>query len=69
MADVSNRNDCMTVLLTNLHSEMKDVQEKGSIMGVRSRMENLSLAITVWHHSCQTVIALVKALFFSVQKY
>ena len=35
---------------------MKDVQEKESIMGVRGRLKNPSLAITVWHHSASLVM-------------
>ena len=41
----------VTALLKNLHSEMKGVQEKESIMGVRGRQKNLYLAITVWQAS------------------
>ena len=35
MEDVSNRNDC--IIKKNLRSELKGVQEKKSIMGVRGR--------------------------------
>ena len=35
---------------------MKGVQEKESIMAVRDRYKNLSLAITVWHHSASLVM-------------
>ena len=54
MADFSNRSDC--IIKKNQHSEMKGVQEKESIMGVRGREKNLSLAITVWHHSASLVM-------------
>ena len=43
MADISNQSDC---IIKNLRSEMKGVQEKESIMGVRGRQKNLSLTIT-----------------------
>ena len=46
----------MTTLLTILCSEMKGVQEKESIMGVRGRQKNPSLAITVWHHPARLVM-------------
>ena len=36
--------------------EMKGVQENESIMGVRGRYKNLSLAITVWHHKASLVM-------------
>ena len=35
---------------------MKGVQEKESIMGVSGTQKNLSLAITVWHHSAILVM-------------
>ena len=35
---------------------MKGVQEKKSIMGVRCRQKNMSLAITVLHHSANLVM-------------
>ena len=41
----------VTALLKNLRSEMKGVQEKVSIMGVRGRLKNLSLVVTVWHQA------------------
>ena len=46
----------VTALLKNLRSEMKGVQEKESIMGVRGRQKNLSLPITVWHHSASLLM-------------
>ena len=38
-------------IIKKLLSEMKGLQEKESILGVRGRQKNPSLAITVWHHS------------------
>ena len=35
---------------------MKGVQEKESVMGVRGTQKNLSLAITVWHHSASLMM-------------
>ena len=35
---------------------MKGMQEKESIMGVRERQKNPSLAITVWHHSASLMM-------------
>ena len=35
---------------------MKSVQENESIMGVRDRWKNPSLAITVWHHMTSLVM-------------
>ena len=35
---------------------MKGVQEKESIIDVRVRQKNPSLAITVWHHSANPVM-------------
>ena len=46
MADVSNPSDGIIK-----RSEIKGVQEKESIMGVRGRQKNPSLAITFWNHS------------------
>ena len=46
----------VTALLKNLLSEMKGVQEKGSIMDLRGRQINPSLAITVWHHMASLVM-------------
>ena len=46
----------VTVLLKNIHSEMKGVQEKEFIMGATDRQKNLSLAITVWHHEASLVM-------------
>ena len=40
----------------NLRSEMKRVQEKESIMGVRGRQKTLSIVITVWHHLASLVM-------------
>ena len=53
MADISNRSDC---IIKNLRSEMKGVQEKESIKGVRARQKNPSLMITVWHHLASLVL-------------
>ena len=53
MADVSNKSDC---IIKNPHSEMKGLQEKESIMGVRDRYINPSLEIAVWHHSASLVM-------------
>ena len=44
------------LLKESLLSEMKGVQEKDSITGVRGRQKNPSLAITVWHHSASLVM-------------
>ena len=52
MADFSNRSDC---IIKNLRSEMKDVQEKEPILGVRGRKKSPSLAISVWHHEASLV--------------
>ena len=41
MADVSNQSDC---IIKNLRSEMKGVQEKEFIMGVRGRQKKPSNA-------------------------
>ena len=54
MADVSNQSDC--IVKKNLHSEMKGVQEKDSIIGVRAKQKTLSLAIKVRHHSASHVM-------------
>ena len=35
---------------------MKGAQEKESVMGVRGRLKNPSLDITVWHHSASLVM-------------
>ena len=37
-------------------SEMKGVQEKESIMGMRDKQKYPSLGITVWHHSASPVL-------------
>ena len=53
IVDVCNRSDCIIKIP---HSEMKGMQEKESIMGVRDREKNLSLWITVWHHLASLVM-------------
>ena len=46
----------VTVLSKNVHSEMKGVQEKESIMSVRGRQINPCLTITIWHHWASRVM-------------
>ena len=46
----------VTALLKHLRSEMKGMQEKESVMGVRGRYKNPSLASTVWYHSASLVM-------------
>ena len=53
MADVSNQSDC---IIKDLRSEMKGVQEKESVTGVRARQKNPSLVITVWYHLASLVM-------------
>ena len=45
---------------------MKGVQEKKSIMGVRGRYKNPSLAITVYHHSASLVMPVILRTDFSI---
>ena len=45
MADVSYRSDC---IIKNPCSEMKGMQEKESIIGMRGRQKILSLGIATW---------------------